>query len=230
MSFTHIGSASAAPVGNVTALSADISGLTILSGDLIFVSIHMNGTSRTSSMDADAGATWNLIETQDTGMSGGSSYGFHWKVADGSEPSTTYDATLAGTTNRASMIVEQFRPGAGTPALDVSPTTDGTETGSTSIEFPSITVAANSVTIGIGMADTNSATIDDSVDNGFALLSGVQQQVQSTAWKATGAGATGETKMTGANIEHQGWSVSFKEDAGGGAVEEHFLTLLGVGT
>lgn len=210
MAWTRVGVATTSSLsGSAPAVTH---GLTILADDLVCASIHMNNTGVTSSPPSDAGGAWAQLGGGDGSFT--NSYAVHWKAANGSEPAT-YNWTLSSST-RYSVVLEVWRGGAA-PEADVVPTGSGSESGSSSTECPSIVVSAEAIVFGWHLQDAATSSNVTSVDNGFTLGGAEDQQTQDIAYKyVAAAGATGETKITSSiTQDHEGYSWSFKEAAGG---------------
>ena len=223
MGVTHIGQDTDSSQSTTT-VSAGAT-LTFTDDDLIVALMHMNNDGVT--VTGLAGFT--QTDGGNSGSTGGASYAILTKIASSDNGDFTF--TVSSTT-RVSLILVQLR-GAVAMEKDVAATTDGEETGSSSTEGPDITVADNSMAFVWHLEDnTQNQQPFSNTDNSYTDGIELDDQHQRYSYRAFATGAaTGVTKINHSGTQpHVGYSFSFKEGAGGGATEEHFLLTLGAGT
>ena len=209
--------------------STGVHGITINDGDLVVIVSNANGAGHT--FEVEAGFTDVVTD----GIGGGESntYNIQYLVAGGSEP-TSYSGTISSS-QLVTTIINVFTSTTGwaTPALDAGPTLNAEESSASNAHLNTgITVADNSVAIATFFEDGGSGQAN-AVDNSYGgIESAVSGRTTATAFRIfTTGGATGDTTITSDNPTRL-WHtqhLSFKESAGGGATEEHFLMTLGVG-
>ena len=197
---------------------------TISDGNLLVLQQNQNGDASVISLPT-GGATWLQAYEGIGHASETHRMAVFYKVAS-SEPST-YTIDPNGNQNTTHLL--RFT---GTFDTDPIDSTNAFTTGSGNIiNAATITIVDNAVAVTLVGGDSSTGALN-TIDDSYIVAETTANRVTGSGYRiyVAGAGATGTIAHNMSRdilwaINH----VSFKESAGGGATDEHFLMTLGVG-